>query len=191
MTEETRLNTALQRRDRLRQGWLDWLRTLEEVIVERDYEEMGYDSFTAYWSAEMYDLPLADRFQVQVAYYMFAEGAEPQDVAQGIDGLGPVRADAIKRQIDNGLPPDQINRNPKPKPKAGDSTVVREHERKLPSDPASVTIYIGPLKRKRYQKRAERLGVTLEDCYRQAGDEFFKKLEGAELDEGAVADGPT
>jgi hypothetical protein len=162
----------------LRQHFINFERTLEEIIEKRAWEPMGYESFPEAWTAQMGDITLAAEFRPHVVYAYFDQGASVADVAAGVKGVGPERAAALKRQRNHGVPADAASMSTGRKwhNRNEDTTVVREHERKKPAEASTVHIALSALKYKRYQKIAKKVGVPLEDLCRDAIDEKFAAL---------------
>lgn len=160
----------------LRQHFVNFERTLEEIIEKRAWEAMGYESFAEAWTAQMGDITLAAEFRPHVVYAYFDQGASIADVAAGVKGISTDRAAALKRQRDNGVPPDAASMSTGRRPQSGE-TVVGSYIRKDSNAEAStVHVTLTSLKYKRYQKKAKQLGIALEDICREAIDEKFESL---------------
>lgn len=160
----------------LRQHFINFERTLEEIVDKRAWEPMGYASFPEAWTAQMGDITLAAELRPHVVYAYFDAGASIGDVAAGVKGIGRDRAEALNRQRDSGVPASDASLRGKWHNKQDDTTVVREHERKKPSEAGTLHIALSPLKYKRYQKIAKKLGMTVEDIARDAIDAKFGEL---------------
>lgn len=176
LKNEISLRQAQKQWGLLRQHFVNFVRVLEYIIEMRAWEPMGYESFSEAWTAQMGDITLAAEFRPHVVYAMLAEGASVEDIANGVKGIGRPRAEALKRQRKHGVPADAASMSTKWHNKNVDTTLVREHERKKPAEASTVHIVLSPLKYKRYQKLAQKIGISLEDLCRDAIDEKFKSL---------------
>lgn len=160
----------------LRQHFVNFERTLEEIVETRAWEPMGFASFSEAWHHHMRDVTLAAEFRPHVVYAMLAEGASVDDVAAGVKGIRRDRAESLKRQRESGVPANLASMSTKWHNKQDDETVVSEHVRKKPAQASTVHIDLTAMKYKRYQRIAKKVGASLEDICREAIDEKFKAL---------------
>lgn len=158
----------------LRQHFINFERTLEEIVEKRAWDPMGYASFPEAWTAQMGDVTLAAEFRPHVVYAYFDAGASVDDVAAGVKGIGRDRAESLDRQRRNGVPAGHASLGGKWHNKDSDTTIVREHERKKPSESSMLHLHLGVLKRKRVERAAGKLGLSAQEYALLAIDEKLK-----------------
>ena len=88
----------------LRTGLLNVEKTIAQIIHDKSWEPLGYNSFTEAWAARLSDITIASELRSHVVYQMFREGSTPEDVAAAMKGVGIDSADAFKREMENGVP---------------------------------------------------------------------------------------
>lgn len=151
---------------------------IPEIIETRAWEPLGFDSFTQAWAVKMEGITIASEMRPHVVYAMFDEGATLDAIQQAVKGIGPRQAEALKRQKDNGVPPEfatTVIREREPLP-AG-KTIVRQHTRKQRSAASTLHIDVGPRRLKRYQKIAKELGKSVEEIALMAIQDRFNELQ--------------
>lgn len=150
--------------DKLRANFLDQELILKEIISERAWEPLGYQTFADAWNAKMSHVTLFAEFRPHVVYQLLAEGSSPEDVAASVRGIGPESAEFLDRQRKSGLAADEA------------STVVREHNRKLPSPDDTLHVKVGKTWLTEYRRIAKRLDLNVEQVAKQAIAARFKEL---------------
>jgi hypothetical protein len=164
----------------LRQHFVNFERTLEEIIEKRAWEPMGYGSFIEAWTAQMGDVTLAAEFRPHVVYAYFDQGATIDEVVDGVKGVGHRRAQSLKRQKDNGTLPSAATlgaSRQRPRDKDENITVVSQHLRKKPSEAGTIHVSVGPLKLKRINRVAKKLGMSAEEFTMSAINEKLDATE--------------
>lgn len=166
----------------LHSHFVNFERTLEEIIEKRAWEPMGYASFAEAWTAQMSDVTLASEFRPHVVYAYFDDNAPDEVIAASVKGVGPKGVAALRRQKGNGVPAGRATttvRSPRtsvPAPSGGEGTVVREHLRAKPAPANTLHLQLGVLKLKRFQRIAKKQGRTVEAIALEAVEAAFDGL---------------
>lgn len=118
MANKTATLTAKQARaltGRIQKQWRDLEELLTEAIVHNVWAPLGYDSFAAWYDAEMYDIPLARGARNLVIITMFAEQTQTkitnQDIAEMISApafgisVSPAAVKQVRESWNAGLLP--------------------------------------------------------------------------------------
>lgn len=103
--------TASQMWDRLKENLLGVQEALEDIIKNRAWEPLGYDSFADAWVDRLSDVKLSGVMQAAVVLAMFDQGETVEKVATTVSGVGPSRAKAYKQAHDAKLPPKLAERH--------------------------------------------------------------------------------
>lgn len=90
--------------DRLKDAFAQTEKSIAELIAARAWEPLGYSTFTEAWKAEMKDVELASQLRPHIVYQLFDEGMTPEEVSRNVKGVGPDKAENLKRQKDSGVP---------------------------------------------------------------------------------------
>jgi len=119
----------------LRTGLFSVEKTIAQIIHDKAWEPLGYNSFTEAWSAKLADISIASELRAHVVYEMYREGATEEDVARAVKGVGLDSAEAFKREMENGVPTSLATGRGKPKTKPDEFITVfvkvpREQHRK-------------------------------------------------------------
>lgn len=77
-----------------------------EIIEAGAWEPLGYPTLRAAWADRMADLDLAVTPMIHVVYQMLAEDALDQEVADVVKGVQVGTVSTLRRQRDNGVPPE-------------------------------------------------------------------------------------
>ena len=88
----------------LRTGLLNTEQTIAQIIHDKAWEPLGYGSFIEAWKVRLSDITFATELRPPVIYEMYRQGALPEDVALAVKGISRNGAEALKRQMDNGVP---------------------------------------------------------------------------------------
>ena len=150
---------------KLRQHFIDAAKVMEDIIEQRAWEPLGYDSFAEAYTAQMGDVTLAVEVRPHVVYQMLTEGYDYEEVAEVVKGVGRDRVESLDRQRRNGVPA-----------KDASLSVVRRHLRKKPTAPSTIHVEVGTIVMRRYQKIAEKLGTTVEQVAAEAIAQKFMEL---------------
>lgn len=92
--------------DLLHDSLLTTQNTILEIIGSRAWEALGYPTLRAAWAVRMTDLDLATTPMIHVVYQMLAEDALDQEVADVVKGVQVGTVSTLRRQRDNGVPPE-------------------------------------------------------------------------------------
>lgn len=150
---------------KLRQHFINAAAVIEEIIERRAWEPMGYASFAEAYHAQLADVTLAVEVRPHVVYQMLTEGYDYDAVAAAVKGIGRDRAESLDRQRRNGVPAADAS-----------MTTVRRHLRKKPTAASTIHVEVGTIAMRRYQKIAEKLGMTVEQIAAEAIAERFEVL---------------
>lgn len=149
----------------LKQHFVNAEKVVEEIIETRAWEPLGYASFAEAWHAQVGDITLAVEIRPHVVYQMLTEGYDYDAIAEKVKGVGRDRAESLDRQRRNGVPA-----------KDASMSVVRRHLRKHPTVAGTIHVQVGPMALKRYQKLAEKRGMTVEQIAAEAIADRFAEL---------------
>ena len=149
----------------LRQHFENAQRVIEEIIEQRAWEPLGYETFAEAWTATMSDIPVARAIRSHVVYQMFAEGFSVDEVVSSVNGIGHRGAEALKRQRKNGVPPE--------------FALVHEHVRARPSRPSIIRVDVGDHYGE-YRQIANRLDIPMDEIAAEAVHQRFAELRNAE-----------
>lgn len=136
-----------------------------QIIENRAWEPLGYDSFIEAWSAQLGDIDVSKAFLPAVVYAMYDTGATVDEVAYAVHGVGVRTAELIKRQKQNGVPASCA------------TTTVREHQRKPPGARRHLQVDFGPATFQRLEAVAKRIGRPLSEIAREAILDRFEELD--------------
>lgn len=162
--------------EQLRSHFVNAQKVIEEIIETQAWEPMGYASFAEAWAAQMFDITIASEIRPYVVYQMITEGASDEQVAAHVKGMGRDRAAALRRQRGNGVPArlaSMSTRDP-------ESSVVREHLRKKRGPAEELHIHAGVVMLRRWNRDADKLGISLHDIAVQAINEKLRALKASE-----------
>jgi hypothetical protein len=99
----------------LRTGLLNVEKSIAQIIHDKAWEPLGYNSFTEAWAAQVTDITIAAELRAHVVYQMYREGATPEDVAAAVKYVSRDQAEQFKREMDNGVPAEIASGRKKPK----------------------------------------------------------------------------
>lgn len=152
--------------DALRDHFTNAADAIKTIIANRAWEPLGYGSFAEAWRHEMRGVVLAGEIRAHVVYQLLEEQVPVQDVADMVGGVGPVIAEALSRQRENGVP--------------ADCAVVSEHLRRKPRPADTLHIKIGATLLYEYRRVAAVQGETVEEICREALREKFAAIVAAQ-----------
>lgn len=162
--------TAQRLWDQLKQHLVNAERVLQEIIAERAWESMGYDSFAEAWDAQdMDEITFAPELRPHVVYEMYAEGRTVADVAKSVKGIGPERAKSLARQRMSGVPASKASLSRKP-------VSVRPHGRGKAAAPYRIISEFTAAKKREFDKIAKDYDTTVEIIAKEAIEERFSML---------------
>lgn len=142
-------------------------RIIPEIIKGRAWEPLGYATFAEAWTDRLKGHRLAtDYLRAAVVFQMFKEGLSDEEVIR-TSGVADSRVKTLREQHELGIPAEAA------------STVVRSHERSLPSPPFVVRIELNHHERVRFQELCGRLGYKLDQVAADALRDRMKSLENA------------
>lgn len=154
----------------LRSAFVNLERIVTDIIAYRAWEPLGYETFTEAWAAKMGGIRLAStELRARVVYAMFNDGLNVEQVASqfGVgSGVTPEAVDYLKRQADNGVPPE-----------AADIT-VRRHKRRKAGPPRRIVVEVTAAEMSMFKRKAKANGVDINDVFLTAGREAFKGMPG-------------
>lgn len=150
---------------KLRQHFIDAASVMEDIIEQRAWEPLGYESFAEAYTAQMEGVTLSVEVRPHVVYQMLTEGYDYDAIAEKVKGIGRDRAESLDRQRRNGVPA-----------KDASLSVVRRHLRKKPTAPSTIHIEVGTIAMRRYQKIAEKREMTVEQIAAEAIEARFQEL---------------
>lgn len=160
--------TASRLWGQLKQHLINAERVLQEIIEQRAWEPLGYDSFAEAWDAQnMSDITLATELRPHVIYQLLAEGGTVESIAATVKGVGPEQVKAAKRQRQHGVP-------------ASKAVLVRQHGRTPPCPPSVIRTEVGVDKMREYRKIAQDFDTTVEAIAAEAIAERFAMLHALE-----------
>lgn len=136
---------------------------IEQFTTGHGYKALGYPTFTAWWAAEMSDVPAASAL-TGIVYAMLGEGTPYDQIAATVKGVGPQTVAALARQFDNGVPPQLASTATKP----------AKHE----SYYGTLFLRIPTTTLKQWKKTADEMGTTVEDLALPVLAELFDGLGG-------------
>lgn len=148
----------------LRDNFLDAEKNIKAIIATKAWEPLGYATFAEAWHSRLRDVTLAAEVRKHVVYELLSENVGVGYVSELVKGITPKSADFLNRQRRNGVPADQA------------STVVREHDRKLPSKPDTIHIKVGQTRLAEYQRIASSLPQSVEEIAQEAIAARFSEL---------------
>lgn len=148
----------------LRDNFLDAEKNIKTIIATKAWEPLGYKTFAEAWLFKLGDVTLAAEVRRHVVYELLSENVGLGYIAEAVKGITPKSADFLNRQRKNGIPADQA------------STVVREHDRKLPSKPDTLHIKVGRTTLAEYQRIAGPLPQSVEEISQEAIAARFAEL---------------
>ena len=176
MTISDRKTYAEQLVQQLRQGLLATQDALEKIIHGRAWEALGYASFRELWDDRLADIELTGVMRATVVYALFNEGANDEQVATTVKGVGGQTVTALRQAHQHGLTPKQGSIH-------AARTQVRTHTRKLPTKRNGV--YLEGFTDKeinRWNDLAEDLGMDRNDMLRDALREAMNEKVGEYAD---------
>lgn len=95
---------------RLRAALLDLDTILADITEKKAWEALGYETFAEAWKDKLGDVKLSGSLTAAVAYAMYDTGSTPEQVAEAVHGLGPVRTSLLHQAYVKGLNPQQAER---------------------------------------------------------------------------------
>ena len=149
---------------KLRTGLLNTEKTIAEIIHDKAWEPLGYDSFTEAWSAKLADITIATELRAHVVYQMLHEGSDYDDIAHAVKGVGRDAAKVLDRQRRNGVPANLA------------TTAVRAYTRRKPDTAKVLHLHLGSMKLQRYRRIAKKLDLSVEQIALEAVESVFAKL---------------
>lgn len=176
LKNELSAKAARRLTESIKQNWQNFERGLAEAIELQVWVPLGYGSWIEYWTAEFSEFTLFPEMRAHVVYAYFDQGGTVDEVAAGVKGIGRDRAESLKRQKDNGVPAHLASLGTRGKwhNVESDTTIVREHPRKKPSEASTLHVTVGVAKLKRINAAAKKLGLTAEEFATSAIDEKLK-----------------
>lgn len=176
MTITDRKTYAEQLVQQLRQGLLATQDALQKIIDWKAWEPLGYSSFRELWDDRLADIELTGVMRATVVYAMFSEGANDEQVATTVKGVGGKTVTALRQAHQYGLTPKQGSIH-------AARTQVRPHTRKLPTKRNGVYLEgFTDTEIKRWNDLAEDLGVDRNDMLREALREAMDAMVGEYAD---------
>lgn len=114
----------------LRASFFQTQETFIQIIKERSWEPLGFDSFTDAYSYYLSDISLAKELIPHVVYALLDDGADDTDIIKNVRGVSDTSVANLKRQKQNGVPANVANPHAKRKdrkyPPARDSHMYLE-----------------------------------------------------------------
>lgn len=137
--------------DTLRASLITSHESIVSIIEQRAWEPLGYDTFFAAWSDKMSDVDLFTVTITHVVYQMVSEEIADVEISSVVKGVGPEAASALRRQRENGVPPDKASLRPQVGP------------RKSLGSRGTLFLHVGPERLKEWTETAEAMGTTVTD----------------------------
>lgn len=137
--------------EKIRHGLLLTEKSLKEFVAGEGWLVMGYESFSAWWTAEIPDITLPPAARVQVVYAMLGSGASDVEIATSVRGIGHGLAESLRHQRSMGVPAE-----------GAALTAVPAHNRQKPSSWSTTHVTLGPEKLRAYTALAVERGTTLD-----------------------------
>lgn len=114
------MNKSQARRlfDKLRDSLLNAEATVIEIIREKAWEPLGYDTFEAAWNAELKGIRLAtDALKAHVLWAMFDDGMSDEGIAEATGGaIRPSAAKSARTLHRQGVPAETVRYSQVTKP---------------------------------------------------------------------------
>ena len=128
--------------DQLREGLLNVETSIKAIIDTRAWEQLGYQSLTEAWGAQLSNVRISQHVQVHLLYAMFAEGTDIDQIEQAIHGVGPQGVNAYHDAWMNNLSPKDAltHANAVQRTKATSGVHVKAHFRHNPTSATRVTL---------------------------------------------------
>lgn len=93
---------------------------LVEFIKGQGWVSMGFVGFNQWWDANLSDITVAQEIRPQVIYQLIDEGLTADQVAAAVKGASTEMVENLKRQKDNGVPPELASTRVRHKPNRDD-----------------------------------------------------------------------
>ena len=152
---------------RLRNGFLLMDEVISEIVANRAWEPLGFDSFAACWAEKMAGVRLAGAMKAHVVYALFDSGASVDDVADAVTGVGPVEARGLSEAYSRGVAAEDADVVVRAR-KSASATRVREHERRRPVRRGTLSVSgFEADELKEWRKTAEDAGVEFDEWMRR------------------------
>lgn len=109
---------------------------IRQIITERAWEPLGYESFAECWQERLSDVKLSKELRAVVVYAMFEDDTTPADAAHAVAGTGVVEVRSLHSAWSQGMGAHDaafVTRSkPKARPTAGAprrvATMFQAHE---------------------------------------------------------------
>lgn len=79
---------------------------LEQMIEVESWKADGFDTLLDFWNAKCSDLPFTLAEKKPAIYHMLGEGAEPEEIARAVRGVGVAAVESLKQDKAEGVPPE-------------------------------------------------------------------------------------
>lgn len=127
--------------------------SIKEIIKNRAWEPLGYESFYEAWNDRMSHIEIARDFRGIIVYQMLAEGHSDNEIAHSVKGVGPETALGFRRDRAAGVPAD----------KAKGKVLVSPFERKAPaSEQYRLTLVFSVEEIRAFSAKAKALGASVD-----------------------------
>ncbi len=171
------VDEAIRLWDQLQAGLFLVEDTIQEIILKKAWEPLGYESFFEAWDDKMSHIELAKQLNIRVAYQMLAEGVDVDRIALAVKGVGPETIKNIKRERENGVPAHAARgSSPRSKVIIDKPITVREHGREKASPDSFIRFEVGPTMRAQYERIASKLGRSVPDIAKEGTAKIFAEL---------------
>lgn len=150
--------------DKLRTDLLGVNKTIIEIIEQKAWEPLGYESFEKAWVDKLSGIDFSAAVLPHIVYAMYDEGMTPDEVADIVPSVGPTRAENLARQKKNNVPARDARPDSRPRPQHRD-----EHY--------TVWLHPGPERFRRWVEVANRLGRPVSEIVIEAADKMFEELD--------------
>lgn len=128
--------------------------SIKEIIKNRAWEPLGYESFYEAWNDRMSHIEIARDFRGIIVYQMLAEGRSDNEIAHSVKGVGPETALGFRRDRAAGVPAD----------KAKGKVLISPFERKAPaSEQYRLTLVFTVEEIRQFSAKAKAQGVTVDE----------------------------
>lgn len=89
---------------KLHASLLDVQTAIIEIIANKAWEPLGYNSFGECWAAKMDGISIAAEIRPHVVYQMITEGMTDDEIADAVKGVGPETVRRLAEQRAVGVP---------------------------------------------------------------------------------------
>lgn len=127
--------------------------SIKEIIKNRAWEPLGYESFYEAWNDRMSHIEIARDFRGIIVYQMLAEGRSDNEIAHSVKGVGPETALGFRRDRAAGVPAD----------KAKGKVLISPFERKAPaSEQYRLTLVFTVEEIRQFSAKAKAAGASVD-----------------------------